>query len=129
MTGDGESVGDAAQRVDGCLPQNSAEDVLDVMAALHLNFMPLVEDFESRRLLGIVARDELARILEWNGGSGRAGDAELIELPTVRADTLLSDIADGAKQHCAWLVVDLQGRVHGIYECSDLAGHEEPWQE
>ncbi|HUF51907.1 MAG TPA: CBS domain-containing protein [Longimicrobiales bacterium] len=129
MTGDGESVGEAAQRVDGCLPQNSAEDVLDVMDELHLNFMPLVEDFASGRVLGIVARDELARILEWNGGSGRAGDAELIELPTIRADTPLIDIADAAKQHHAWLVVDLRGRVHGIYESSDLAGHEEPWQE
>lgn len=116
MTGDGESVGDAAQRVDGCLPQNSAEDVLDVMDALDLNYMPLVENFESGRVLGIVARDELARILEWNGGGGRAGDAELIELPTIRADSPLIDIAATAKEHHAWLVLDFQGRLHGIYE-------------
>lgn len=123
MTGDGESVGEAAQRVGGCLPQNSAEDVLDVTDALHLNFMPLVEDFESGRVLGIVARDELARILEWNG-SDRAGDAELIERPTIRADSPLIDIADAAKKHHAWLDLDLQGRLHGIYESSPTAGQD-----
>jgi CBS domain-containing protein len=131
MTGDGKSVGEAAQRVDGCLPQNGAEDVLevlDVMDALHLNFRPVVDDFENGRLIGIGAGEELARIHERNDGSAPAGDAELIELPIVQANTPLVDIADAAEQHHGWLVVDLEGQVHGIHESSHLAGNGEPWQ-
>jgi predicted transcriptional regulator len=120
MTANDTSVGTVAQRLDGCLPQNSAEDVLDVMDALDLNFMPLVEGFENGRLLGIVARAELTRIMERNG-SARVEDAVLIELPQVRADTPLVDLAAAANHQHAWLVTDGDGRVHGVYESPSLA--------
>lgn len=46
MTDDGESVGEAAQRLDGCLPENSAEDVLDVMDAPAMPNGPSCRPFE-----------------------------------------------------------------------------------
>jgi predicted transcriptional regulator len=128
MNGDGESVGEAAQRVYGCLPQNSAEDVLDMMDALQVKFMPLVADFESGKVLGIIGREDLSGLVDRGGGSARAGDAGLIALPTIRADTPLSAIAETGEPDQAWLVVDALGQLHGIYQ-SQRPEQEVTWQE
>jgi CBS domain-containing protein len=111
----GAVVGKLARPLDGCVRRNHARDVLDVMDALEIDFMPLVDDFGGRKVIGVITRWELARILRRSGSAGRVEDGTAVLLPMVSEDTPVGHVEATAGKATAYVVVDADGSLKGIY--------------
>lgn len=100
----------------GCVRQNHAQDVLDVLDALGLSFMPVVEDFSDARVAGVVTRAGLETALERHGSSARVAQAAPILLPMVADDTPVGLIATLAGEAPAYVITRHKRRLVGIYQ-------------
>lgn len=109
------------RRLDGCLRENSAIDVLEVMDALGVTFMPLVDDFSSGNARAAISRSDVAMLVERFGHKARIIQARPILLPGVPADIPVGQVPSIAGPASAYIVLERGGRLAGIYEPSS------PW--
>lgn len=79
-------VRETARKLDGCLGESNALDVLDVMDAMSISFMPLVDDFSAGRVRGAVTRSDLASVVRRFGADARVISARPVMLPNVPGD-------------------------------------------
>lgn len=107
---------DVMRPVDGCLRQNHARDVLDIMDALNLAFMPLVDEFGGGKVRGAVTRSDLAQVIRRFGADARVIQVRPIMLPNIPADTPVTQIPVAAGWASAYIVTERGGQVTGIYE-------------
>lgn len=112
----GPLVGQAMRALDGCTAENNARDVVEMMDEMELDFMPVVADLNSRRVVGVVSRaglENAVRVLGMRKAMVRA--AALIHFPLVEADVPLHALQAYAGPAPAYVVVDGH-RLLGIYE-------------
>lgn len=108
-------VRDVMRPVDGCIRQNHAQDVLEIMDALNLEFMPLVDGFGGGRMRGAVTRSDLAQVVRRFGADARVLQARPVMLPNIPADTPVGKVPDAAGRGLAYVVTERGGRLAGIY--------------
>lgn len=99
----------------GCVRQNHVQDVLDVLDALELDFMPVVDDFRSARVVGVMTRSNLEDTLSRKGTHARIAQVTSVTLPTILHDRLSGELADLVDGASACVVVQEEGRLVGIY--------------
>lgn len=109
-------VREATRKLDGCLGQNHASDVLDIMEAMSISFMPLVDDFSSGRVRGAVTRSDLATIVRRFGMDARVIQARPVRLPIVPADVPVAQVPAVAGPAPAYIVMERGGGLVGVYE-------------
>lgn len=116
---------EVARRVEGCLGDNRARDVLDLMEELGIFFMPLVDDFSAGRVRGAVTRSDLANLVGRFGDDARVIQARPVMLPNVPAHLPLGQLPTVAGPAPAFIVTERGGRLVGIYE-PDVRGLRDP---
>lgn len=120
--GDGVATGGSGQRVrelmralDGCISENTALDVVEIMDEMDLAFMPVVADTDSRRVVGVVSRGGLESAIRALGAArATVRAAPLLEMPLVPAETGADAVEEVAGRAPVYIVVEQQ-RLVGIY--------------
>ncbi|MEX0893000.1 MAG: hypothetical protein WEB88_12605 [Gemmatimonadota bacterium] len=104
------------RRVDGCTRSNSAMDVIEIMAAMDLAFMPVVTDYLNPVVTGAVSMDHLSEAIRILGSEkARVVNAPLLRMPIVGPDAPLENLAHTAGDAPAYIVAQDE-RLIGIYE-------------
>lgn len=102
--------------LDGCVFSNSARDVVDVMDATGLRYMPVVSDYRTRRITGAVARDDLGIAMRVRGeDAARVRDARLLGLPLVGPDLPVGRLEEDVGLAAAYFVAE-GDRLLGLYD-------------
>jgi len=78
----------------GRVRQNHVQDVLDVLDALDLDFMPVVDDFGSGRVVGAMTRSNLEDTLGREGPDARVAQVSSVTLPTILDDNSSADVTE-----------------------------------
>lgn len=112
----GVRVREVMRPVDGCIRQNHAQDVLEIMDVLNLEFMPLVDDFGGGSVRGAVTRSDLVQAVRRFGADARVLQVRPVMLPNIPADTPVEHIRDPGGHRPAYVVTERGGRLAGIYQ-------------
>lgn len=109
-----------------CLPTDTLEEVASVMQSEDVGPVPIVEDLESRNLVGIVTDRDIALRAVARGLDARttpAGDVMTRELVTCNAEDSVEAVLDLMSHHQLrrLLVVDGGRRLVGIISQADVA--------
>jgi CBS domain-containing protein len=100
----------------GCLLENYAEDVLDVLEELGHDYMPVVDGFATRRPLGVVGRHELRQLVASDPGEARVAHVLLAGVPLIPLGTHLTRLTQRLAEVPVALVVDHAGTLAGFLE-------------
>ena len=116
----------------GCLLDNYAQDVVDVLEQLDREYMPVVDSFLHRHPVGVVTSANL-RTLVRDAGSAPVADVLIAGIPLIRSGTRLDRLSDGLARSPVALIVDQAGALMGYVEVTvllpyllGLQGHGEP---
>lgn len=108
-----------------CTPQASVQEVARLMQEADAGVIPVVEDEDSKRLVGLVTDRDLAlRVLAQGGGAdARVSEAMTAEVAGVRPDDDVKTVRRlmEERQVRRIPVCDEQGRCLGIISQADLA--------
>jgi CBS domain-containing protein len=109
-----------------CLPTDSLEEVASVMQSEDVGPVPIVEDLESRNLVGIVTDRDIALRAVASGLDARntsASDVMTRELVTCNVEDSVDSVLDLMSRHQLrrLLVVDGGRRLVGIISQADVA--------
>jgi len=109
-----------------CLPTDTLEEVASVMQSEDVGPVPIVEDLESRNLVGIVTDRDIALRAVASGLDARSTSAEEVmtrELVTCNGEDSIDAALDLMSRHQLrrLLVVDGGRRLVGIISQADLA--------
>lgn len=107
---------DVMRPVDGCMRQNHAQDVMEVMDAFDLAFMPLVDEFGGGTVRGAVTRSKLAQVIRRFGRDARVIQVRPVMLPNIPADAPVAQMPGAAARAPAYVVTERGGRLVGVYE-------------
>jgi hypothetical protein len=122
--GSGPRVRDLMRALDGCIAENTALDVVEIMDEMDLAFMPVVADAATRRVVGVVSRGGLENAIQALGAvRATVRAAPLLEMPILQAETGADAVEEVAGRAPAYIVVE-QGRLIGIYRGSRRS---RPW--
>lgn len=115
----------------GCLLDNYAQDVVDVLEQLDREYMPVVDSFVSRHPVGLVTRTNL-RTLVRDAENAPIADVLIAGIPLIRSGTRLDQVSDRLARSPVVLVVDHAGALMGYVEVTTilpyLLGLEDPEQ-
>jgi CBS domain-containing protein len=109
-----------------CLPTDSLEEVASVMQSEDVGPVPIVEDLETRNLVGIVTDRDIALRAVASGLDARNTSAEDVmtrELVTCNVEDSIDSVLDLMSRHQLrrLLVVDGGRRLVGIISQADVA--------
>ena len=108
-----------------CLPTDSLEEVASVMQSEDIGPVPIVDDLETRNLIGIVTDRDIALRAVARGLDARntpAGEIMTREVVSVRPATPVRQVAalmDERRIHRV-LVLDEENRLHGLISALDI---------
>ena len=110
--------------------QASVEYVAEVMRDENLGFLPIVEDEESRRVVGVVTdRDLVLEVVAENRlpRSLKAGDVMNRQVLTASPDDDLAEVEQKMKtaEIRRLPLVDAEGRLVGVISAHDIAQRED----
>ena len=110
-----------------CTAETPLRDVARMMIDNDCGEIPVVDDHEARRPLGVITDRDIAVRAVASGAASEAAAGEFMSSPciTVRPDDSLSDCCQVMEQHQIRrvLVVDEDERVCGIVSLADVARH------
>jgi len=111
-----------------CLPDDLAVDAAQLMKNEHVGSIPVIEDQQTRKLVGIVTDRDLAIRIVSEGLDGKSTKVESImtrNVVTCKAEDDLQTVVDAMSKHQLRRipVVDDDNKVLGIIAQADVAIH------
>lgn len=103
----------------GCLLDNDAEDVVDVLEQLDREYMPVVDSFVRRHPVGVVTRTNL-RTLVRDAEHAPVADVLIAGVPLIRSGTRLDQLSDRLARSPVVLIVDQAGALMGYVEVTAI---------
>lgn len=109
-----------------CTSETSLPDVARLMVDHDCGEIPIVNNLESRKLVGVITdRDIVCRAIaeEKNSASTQVSDIMTTSVVTVREDSDIQECCEKMEQHQIRRipVLDAEGRVCGIVSQADIA--------